>query len=418
MIVKAIFLLLILFCPILVGFSLLLESPYRFYQTLQVEGLNGGLVSLEAPNTKLFQAKFLRPFEMMQVDSDKLWENVSFGNFSIPFPVSHPSFYISPRPIIEGNKSVAGFSYNESDGDELISFRQLRIERVDLSLPPDKLFRLPLVRKYIHRKSSIKIWHDIYNKDLTIKKPSLYNPIATFKLWNRISPLEIAYNIYLYKMREKLIIKEAQSVYFVGLRHILSRVAYEDEKKSRYIGQYLYNGRLYSYELFVKNNFGMSNMILSRFARDLRVSDSNGKEDSQRLYGKYKSIPYFERSSYDALMYLYSAWTHETENKAFIREVIQFFEKNKAFQNILTPVYSFARTKWGTTFSNKDKLLDEAAEVRLQKGIELEKKKEEMELGNFETEDIENLSKEEKIKYLLKKGKRYKQKNSGTIIEN
>ncbi|WP_157680566.1 hypothetical protein [Bacteriovorax sp. Seq25_V] len=415
---KAIFLLLILICPLLLGVSLLLESPYRFYETVRKEGLSDGLVNISKPNPRLFGTQFLKTFDAMKLDSESLWKMIDYDNYSIPLPFGHPSFYIAPRPFLEGNRIIPAFSYSESDGDELVRFRPLQIEKVDLSLPPDKLFRLPLVRKYIHRKKAINIWHDIYNKNLKVEETSVLNPFKSYELWSKVSPIEIAYNIYLYKMREKLILNDALKIYFIGTRHILSEVGAIDEQRSRYIGQYFHSGRLYTYELLVKNNFAMANMIMTRFIRDFKVSESNAKEDSQRLYAAYRAIPYNQRASYDALNYLYSAWTHEKENQAFIREIIQFFEKNKDFQNILTPMYSFARKKWGTTFSNKDKLLDEAAEVRLQRGIEQEKRKEEMELGNFETEDIENLSKEEKIKYLLKKGKRYKQNNSGSIIEN
>lgn len=419
-IMKAFFLLLILISLPFFGFFLLLSGPFTFYEHLIAKGVSSELVKIEKPKKEVLNLHKKEEFIKTKVDSDKLWEEVNVGQFILPLPKEHPSFIFAPKPLYNRGEISPNFNILDLSYKTYMSFRFVKNEKLSLSLPGDKIFRIPLVRKYILSKSRKEIITDIFNRDILKEKYLKIDYLDYLKAWESGVPLEIAYNIYIIKMREKLIANDVIKFYQIADNHILFELPNFDENSrlTKYRGSIYANSIVYNYEIEVSKDGNLSQMLLTRFLSSIRVVPINQRDESNKYYSYFKSLPYSVRMSNLGMMFLYVAWTHELSNIGFIREMIQFFERDKSQQVLLSSIYSFAKSVAGTNFSTKDKILEEDAKVKLQREIEKEKKREEMELGNFKAEDLEDLSKEEKIKYLLQKGKRYKENQEGVILEN
>lgn len=421
-IVKAIIsLLILLFIPVL-GFLLFLQMPYDFYERFKSEGINSDFLKTAVIDEDLYYLKKKSVFNYSPVDTDKLWITLNFNDLNIPFPRNHPNIEFAPKPQSFRKVYFPNFIMRDNRARPIFHIDFIERKKINLSLPSDKIFRTPLVKKYINSLSQKKIINDIFNKKLDVKSYSLLDTFSLFSAWKESPPLELIYNIYIYKMRQRLFEVNITAFYNLRENFILYKLDKEnsllDGEYDFYQAQIFKNGNIHRLEFSVKKDAPMSNLILTRFVKEIDVAQVSTSDDSLKYYTFFKSLPYSERLSNIGLVYLYTAWSHDILNINFIREMIQFFERDSRNQSLLNPVYLFARDVAGTNFSNKDSVLDEDAQSRLKRGSEQEKKKEEMELGNFEMEDIENLSKEEKIKYLLKKGKRYKENEKDSVIED
>ncbi|TNE96979.1 MAG: hypothetical protein EP326_12310 [Deltaproteobacteria bacterium] len=86
--------------------------------------------------------------------------------------------------------------------------------------------------------------------------------------------------------------------------------------------------------------------------------------------------------------------------------MIQFLERGKENSMQLTPLYKFAYKKFGTTFSLKDKLKEDAKarlERKIKEELEAELKRERN--SNSEIDDSKFETEEKKIEYFLDKAK-------------
>jgi hypothetical protein len=403
-----------------------IQTPYHAYFTFIEDGIHGELLKVNKPNNRLLTGNLLLKNVEENMDTDKLWVNLEFGDYILPFPMSHPSIKIVPKPRLQGKTAIADFTYVNNKEEELLTFKAIDIKKSDFTFPTDRLFKLPLVKKYIQRKGRLQVWKDMFNRNLNLPKVSIFEFKKFKTLVKYVTPLDLAYNVYIYKMRERFFPKDVKNAYFINSSHIVFMIeAIGDDgtsKISRAVGRYLKNGKVYTYHLNISKDNIFSNLIRQRIFNSLKVEDSKGEFTSQKIYTEFKSLPFEQRISVDGLVYLYSAWSHELENKAFMRELIQFMERGKGHESFLFPLYEFSKKTWGTTFSTRDKYLEEDAQNRLRRGIEKEKKKEERDLENIDAREIDFKTKEDKIKFLLNKAKRKKREkkpqSSGQVIEN
>ena len=424
---KVIILLLIFALSGVFGVGLLVQAPYHAYHSFVKEGFNGDLLKVEAPNKRLLTGNLVVKEKTPVLDTDSLWQELEFGDYLLPFPISHPSVKIVPTPRIQGKEVFAEFKYVDNNNEDLISFKSVDVKKSDFTFPTDKLFKLPLVRKYIQRKGRVRVWADMFNRNLNVKYVSIFD-FSNFKnMLKYVTPLDLAYNVYIYKMRRRFFPKGVIKTHFINASHIVfiidSKDSNEEIEGKLGIGRYLKNGKVYTYHLNISRSNTFSDLIQQRIFKSLRVEDSRAEFSSQKIYSQFKSLPYSQRISVDGLVYLYSAWSHELENKAFMRELIQFMERGKGHESFLFPLYDFSMKKWGSSFSTRDRYLKEDAKNKLARGIKGEKKKEEKELDNFDSSELDFQSKEEKLDYLLKKAKRKKRSkkpspSSDSVIEN
>ena len=128
------------------------------------------------------------------------------------------------------------------------------------------------------------------------------------------------------------------------------------------------------------------------------------------IYAQYKNISYNRRIDQQGMTYLYAAWSHDLNNREYVRVIIMFLERGKSNLKFLKPFYEYAYKRFGSNLSSGNDALMETAEEKLKRRVkeelEEEVKKEEQKKnaqfeGNFG-------SPEEKIKYYLQKAKENK----------
>jgi len=423
--VKVIFLVLIFLITLFGVICFGIQAPYHAYSTFIERGIDGELLKVKRPNPRLLKGDLLVSAVKENLDTDKLWIELEFGDYILPFPISHPSIKIIPKPRMQGGKTLPEFNYVNSKDEKLVSFKSIDVKKSNFTFPTDRLFKLPLVKKFIHRKGRVQVWKDMFTRNLNLPKVSIFDYKKFRTLIKYVSPLDLAYNVYIYKMRTRFFPKGVKNAHFVNSSHIVFMIEAKDEESksfTRAVGRYLKNGKVYTYHLDISKDNTFTELIRYRVFNTLKVEDTRGEFTSQKIYTLFKQLPFSQRISADGLVYLYSAWSHELENKAFMRELIQFMERGRGHERYLFPLYEFSRRKWGSTFSSRDKYLDEDAKNRLQRGIDKEKKKEEKELENLDARDIDFKNKEEKLEFLLKKAKRKKKSRTNSpsdgLIEN
>lgn len=421
-IVKGIILLLILSVTLAVITAIGIQMPYHAYETYINEGIDGNLYRGPRPDKDLIRGRIVKIQDDFDLDAEKLWVNLEFTNFIVPFPLEHPVFKVNPKPIYENKKSIARLDYIDGKFNKLLSFVPLDTQKGDFSFPKDKLFKLPLVKKYILKKGKAVIWKDLFTKNLDFKPISIINFSAFKKMLKDTSPLELSYFLYLYKLRERVFPKDAIAANIIDGGHIVFEIeapqleGTSDGSQKYYIGRVLDSGKFYSYKIELAKDNNYSNLIIRRIMKSLKVQISNESQTSQKLYSEFRGLPYKKRIGHTGLIYLYSAWTHEMDNKAFMRELIQFLERGNEPERLLMPFYKFSRSRFGTTLSTRDRFLEEDAQNRLQRNIDREKLAEERALEGIEFKDSFKSSKEE-IDYKLRRAKAKNQKERDAVLK-
>lgn len=138
----------------------------------------------------------------------------------------------------------------------------------------------------------------------------------------------------------------------------------------------------------------------------LTYKESISGDSSVPVYSEYRELSYNRRVDQEGMLYLFAAWSHEFKKREFLKEMIQFLERGEEKTMQLAPLYKFAYKKFGSTFSLKDKLKEDA-KSRLERKIkeELEEELRREKLNNAEIDDSRFENDEIKIEYFLDKAK-------------
>ncbi len=144
----------------------------------------------------------------------------------------------------------------------------------------------------------------------------------------------------------------------------------------------------------------------SKFIREINYKSST-TDSAISIYGSYKQISYGQRIDQQGMAYLYSAWSHDPENRDYIRVIILFLERGKLNLKYLKPFYEYAYKKFGSSLSTDSGFLSETPAETLKRRISEElaaeiKKETEKKAANFEGQFA---SPEDKIKFHLQKAK-------------
>ena len=133
-------------------------------------------------------------------------------------------------------------------------------------------------------------------------------------------------------------------------------------------------------------------------------------DSSVPIYAQYKNLSYKDRVDQMGMTYLYTAWSHDLENREFVRVIILFLERGKDNLKFLQPFYEFAYKKFGTNLSSNNDVLEESASERLRRQIKEEQEAELKRAAEEKTTKFEGqfTNPDEKIKYFLNKAKEKK----------
>jgi hypothetical protein len=387
------------------GVGALLVTPYYYYNKIIQGDYNSTWYSVAN-----FKKSFLVPGDSINGDSSDLgnadlWRKFHFMDVILPLPVKNPFLFVSPvlKYSKKTKKTEFGLKLYGADEREISKFYFLSNKLFPTELNAQKLFQLPLIKNQIKNVSKEKIWKDIFSLEIDS--------------WN-IPFAQMAYNLYILHLRSRMFPEKFINYALVEGTNTAIIELYSKNKD--YVSELILTnnrGVIYSFILLTEKNNNESKLVRYKLLNEVQFGGGS-RRLSDILYREFKGLEYTEQIDQQGMLYLLSAWTHNTERSEYIKEMIVSLEKGTRNQRQLEVLYSFAMKKYGTTFTEKNiDDLNLEDNVLLQRNVELERKKEIEDLAN-KVDIIEKpkLSQEEEMKLMLDKAKRNKKSRDNRMI--
>ncbi len=393
-------------------------TPYVLHTKILYGGISGKYLEIKGLAKGARKGDVLS-FDSVEKGNMQLWKNFHFGNFILPFPLHHPQVLVLPviNEYFPSEYLIFGVKYANTNVDEYASFLIQKPKKLDWSDFQGKFFNLPIAKKIINEKTIAQIWEDMFVRDLNILlKGNKFSKILS------IPYSELVYNLFIQALRLKYFPANVLKVSFIKDRSIgVVELAGGDERYRNEIIFTLNDDVVYMLSFQSRKWAVFSETIRNRF-----FSDFNFKMDEEMaadlIYSEYKLLSYSEKIDQQGMTYLFSAWSHVTWNKEFLREMIQFLERGKNNIHHLNSLYQYGYKRFGTTFSLKEERLQEKVGKKLERKMkeeleeeirEEEQRKEQETEGQFENN-------QERIRFLLRKAKdsgKDSDENDDMIIE-
>jgi hypothetical protein len=393
-------------------------APYHYYNEAINVGLKGPYLTLSSPGKHFLKGKEYKLSQMKGLISitDELWGKQHFSHMEIPFPIKHPQ--VSFVPIIKDENfgiSLGGRFLNV-EGGELANFMLTKSFPLIFSTKGQKIFNLPIYKKMILNTGPKILWRDLFLLDirLPVYKENIVNYLE--ELW-QIPYEKLVYNLYILYLRNQIFPEETQLLRFhekknMGVIKTNNGVVKVKDEHLGNVDSYheryyiLKKGVVYTVSVTIKSNNIVSESIRLNLIKNMnyRASDDSA---SEFIYGKYKRLSYEEKISQMGLIYLYTAWSHDTNDKNYMKQMIQYLERGKDNIIYLAPLYEYSYKKFGSNFSIKSGTIKEDASELLKRKIKEEMQNEiEIERNkHISGENVEFENDQEKIKYHLQKAK-------------
>jgi hypothetical protein len=384
---------------LIVGAGTLFVSPYYFYSKILKNDFYSEWYALTNLKDKHLHAKGALEIPESTIGNGDLWKKFHILDVLVPLPVRNPFFYASPvlQYFPDSKRTEIGIKIYDGNEREISKLYFMQNKLFPSDLNGQKFFQLPLVKKHIKSIPQQKIWQDLFIKKLNN--------------WN-IPFAEMAYNLYLLHLRTKLLPDNYKSF---GLVKETNTAVIELESKNKdYITELLLTktrGVIYSFVLISEINNEESQTLRQKFLRETQFQGGS-IHLSKIIYREFKGLNYSQQIDQEGMLYLLSAWTHNTSNQDYIREMIAYLERGERTQRQLEALYKYAYSRYGQTFSTKGvEGLQLSDSLDFQRKLELEIKADEEALKNKKViVEEKKLTKEEEMQLLLKKAKRDKKK--------
>ena len=386
---------------------LVVIAPYHIYTLTLTEGVNTRFLQMDPTKSVFYDGKLVdikRPSTMVD---ESLYKTFHFYHFEIPMPMNHLLFSLIPTIKIESNKPRLGARFQNGKNSELFSFMLERPYKLQMTSGDQKLFILPIFKNYISRKSSDEIWGDLFQKKLSLPSNDGESFFDSLFYLRKVGYKDLVYNLYILYNRRFVLPAETQSFSYYKEKNIgIVKLPSDDPRimvERLYITQ---DGLIYPLIIRTRTTDGSAMNFRAKFIREIQYK-STSTDSAISIYGSYKQIPYGQRIDQQGMTYLYSAWSHDPDNRDYIRVIILFLERGKLNLKYLKPFYEYAYKKFGSSLSTASGFLSETpAETlkrRISEELEAEVKKEaEKKAANFEGQFG---SPEDKIKFNLQKAK-------------
>ncbi len=322
-------------------------GPYiLYYYILQ------GNVNFSWYNIKEFQDRLLAPNlkeinTKVEVMGERYWRLFHIRDYQVPLPIKHPLFLISP--IIEdradSDEVDIGILYQDHRLERFVELRFGKGQKFSRRINDQKLFTVPVVKGHLESFRKIEIWRDLFKKSLAID--------SVWKIFN-LNYLDMTYNLYILYLRHKFFTKQMS---FFGQSKTGAFVVEIDEQLTRYKKEIIFkfvDGVIENYTLVTRRYDNDAENIRRRLLRDLSFSYSS-KTMAKGLYNIFRDLSYQLKIQQEGMLYLFSAWSHDINNKEFLREIIKYLERGKDNLSQLGPLYYYIFKKYGRDFNSKER---------------------------------------------------------------
>ena len=411
MIKKTIYLIIALLL-IMGGFALFVVAPYHIYTLTLTEGVNTRFLVMK-PSPAVFYdgQEFYYPSTMTKTEEDSsLYSDFHFSEFQMPLPFNHSIFSMIPTIKIESTGPRLGGSFLDGKNTDLFTFMLEKSYKLETISGDQKLFILPVFRNHISRKTESDVWRDLFSKKLSLPSnegKSFYQSLLALR---KVSYDDLVYNLYILYNRTHLFPENTKKIsYDPTTNHGLIELPSDDPKFRLERLFIIEKGIIYSITIRTRIDHLISEHFREKILRET-IYKASSVDSAIPIYAQYKNISYNRRIDQQGMTYLYAAWSHDLNNREYVRVIIMFLERGKSNLKFLKPFYEYAYKRFGSNLSSGNDALMETAEEKLKRRVkeelEEEVKKEEQKKnaqfeGNFG-------SPEEKIKYYLQKAKENK----------
>jgi hypothetical protein len=314
---------------------------------------------------KMWDAKLLNPGEVRGSTVAKqefigLWHEFHLRDTVVSLPTGHPMFRTIPilQATDQTNDVNIGILFQGPSGRDISRLYLLKSNSWSDQYSAQGLFKLPLVKRELLKKTPLEVWQDLFTKNI----------VGWDLPWQ-----EMVYNLYLLHLRSTLLPNN-----FAAFGKLDTKgMAYIEmpSKNKDYRTEIVFKfeeGLLLSYLLVSEIGNADSDDLRTRFLKgiDFRVSDP---ALAQLIYREFKQLSYNRQIDQEGMLYLLSAWSHATNDVEMLKEMIYFLERNPQNVSHLKPLYKYAFKRYKKTFTTRDLGLDsDDADIRLQREIELE----------------------------------------------
>lgn len=387
-------------------------APYHIYTLTLTEGVNATFLKMNPTRGVFYNGDIDHLKEVRDMKDEGLYQTFHFGHFELPMPINHPLFYLIPIIKIEGAGPRLGASFQNGKNNELFSFMIEKSYKFETTSGDQKLFLLPIFKNYISRKSNEEVWGDMFRKKLLLPSNSGESFYESLKVLRQVSYYDLVYNLYvLYNRNFSLPLESTRFFFYPERKMGIVELPSVDSKMLTERIYLIENG--FIYPVLIKsriNNINAKN-LRQKFIQEITYRETNA-DSAVSVYAKYKQINYGQRIDQQGMTYLYAGWSHDLNNREFIRVIILFLERGKLNLKYLNPFYEYAYRKFGSTLSSESGYLSETAVEALKRKISVELENEvKNESGEGASFEGQFSSPEEKINYMLQKAKDNK-KNS------
>ena len=386
---------------------LVVIAPYHIYTLTLTEGVNTRFLQMDPTKSVFYDGNLVEMDRPANMDDEGLYQNFHFYHFELPMPMNHLLFSLIPIIKIQSTGPRLGARFQNGKNNELFSFLIEKPYKFETSSGDQKLFTLPIFKNYISRKSNDEIWGDIFQKKLSLPsndKKSFFESLIELR---KVTYKDLVYDLYILYNRRFVLPATTKSFSFYKERNIgIVELPSNDPKILVERLFIMEEGLIYPLVIRTRITDSPSMNFRSKFLREISYRPTS-TDSAISIYARYKRIPYAQRIDQQGMTYLYSAWSHDPDNRDFIRVIILFLERGQLNLKYLKPFYEYAYKKFGSSLSSASGFLNETAGESLKRKIsqELEgevKKAVERKAANFEGDFI---SSEEKIKFNLQKAK-------------
>lgn len=383
-------------------------APYHIYTLTLTEGVNTRFLVMKPSSPVLYDGHDVHFVKVDNENLDKsLFREFHFSHYLLPLPFNHPVFSLIPAIKNESTGPRLGVSFLDGKSNEMFSFMLEKPYKLETISGDQKIFLLPVFKNHIYRKSEEEVWRDLFSKKLSLPSnvgKSFYESLMALK---SVTYNDLVYNLYILYNRAHLFPENTRKISFNEKTNQGILELQSDDSKYRLERIFLVEkGMIYSMTIKTKRGLGHAENYRNRLLNELKYK-STTTDSAIPIYAEYKSISYGNRVDQQGMTYLYTAWSHDLNNRDFVRVIILFLERGKSNLKFLKPFYEYAFKKFGSNLSGDNEFLLETAEEKLKRrmkeDLETEIKKEETAVapkyeGQFGSPD-------EKIKYYLQKAK-------------
>ena len=396
-------------------------APYHIYTLSLTDGVETRFLTFKAPYREILDGNNfeLNRQDLIEYEDSSVWKEFHFENFLLPLPIHHPNYVLLPL-IYQDNDGVRiGADFINMRDIKIASFHTLKVRKFELSSGKESLFLLPIYKKMLEKIGPDKKWEDLFSKKLSLPSnegKSFYESLVS--MWD-IPYDDLIYNLYILYNRQLFFKDKVNEIKFDKLNNV--GIAVIENKDPKILQERFYffeNGIVYTFELLTQKQSPQSKNFRYKILHALKVKFSS-PDSAVSIYAEYQNLNYRQRIDAEGMTYLIAAWSHDIQNKEFLRVMISFLERGEQNIKFLKPLYEFAFKKYGTNFSSVEELVIENANEKVKRKAKQELEKEiraaenlkaPKQEGEFETED-------DKIQYYLQKAKDMKQNSDSSRKE-